>query len=217
MCFSATASFSAAAATAVIAVATLRHVKQPRDLPLATVPLLFALQQAVEGMLWLQLSDETGGGDVRPLSFVFLIFAEVLWPTYTAVAVLLVEPDRRRQRALYAVALIGGILSVNLLMNLLGNSPVAAIRGHSIAYTSDVNALSWQEVPYLLCTCLPLLLSSHRIIRIFGAVVLSGFLVSAYVYFATFVSVWCFFAAGDSTLLYFYFKQVPMSVRFHHT
>jgi len=40
-----------------------------------------------------------------------------------------------------------------------------------------------------------------------GAIVVTGFLVSVTTYFATFISVWCFFAAAGSALLYFYFRS----------
>ncbi len=59
----------------------------------------------------------------------------------------------------------------------------------------------------MLCTCVPLLLSSHPILRVLGAVVAVGGAISAYAYYATFTSVWWFFAAADSTLLYFHFKR----------
>ncbi len=213
MCFSATASFSIAATTAVIGLAAIKHVKQPRELPLAIVPLLFTSQQAIEGVLWLQLSGESDSAKVAALSFAFLIFAKVFWPIYAALAVLLIEPDRRRRQVLSAIAVIGSVLSGYLLVGLLGDPSVAAIRGHSISYTSDVEAITWQQIPYLLCSCGALLLSSHRIIQVFGAIVLVGFLVSAYLYLAAFVSVWCFFAAADSSLLYFYFKRAAIRVR----
>lgn len=212
MCFSATASFSVAATTAVIGLAAVGQVRRPPQLFLAIVPLLFAAQQTVEGLLWLQLSGESDSGTVAALSFTYLIFANVLWPTYTAITVLLIEPDRRRRRVLGAIAVIGSALSILLFLGLLSDPVTAVIRGHSIDYAGDANPLSWQQIPYLICICVPPLLSSHRIIQVFGAVVLVGFLVSAYAYFATFVSVWCFFAAADSTLIYFYFKRAAVGV-----
>ena len=63
--------------------------------------------------------------------------------------------------------------------------------------------------PYFLCTCGALFLSSHGLIRLFGGVILLGFLISAYAYVATFISVWCFFAAAASALLYFFFRTAP--------
>jgi len=74
--------------------AALRQVTHPRELPLAVVPLLFSFQQALEGVLWLRLSgDGEHSAEISVLSVGFLVFAEFLWPTYAALAVLLVEPD----------------------------------------------------------------------------------------------------------------------------
>ncbi|MFY9643004.1 MAG: DUF6629 family protein [Rhodomicrobium sp.] len=212
MCFSATASFSAASITAVIGIATLRQVKEPHELLLAAMPLLFALQQAIEGALWLQLPGGNGGA-AAALSLSFVVFAKVLWPAYTPLAVLLIEPDLRRRQALSAIAVAGCALSIYVFNRLIHNPPAAAIYGHSIDYGGDENALSYQSFVYLLCACVPLLLSSSGAIQNFGAIVLAGFAVSAYTYFATFISVWCFFAAAGSSLLYFYFKRAAVRAR----
>ena len=59
------------------------------------MPMLFASQQAVEGALWLQLSGGNGQEAVAASSLIFLVFAKVLWPAYTAFAMLLIEPDLR--------------------------------------------------------------------------------------------------------------------------
>src|SRR5437763_578905 len=64
MCFSATASFSAAAVIGSVGIVTLRSAAAKPDrriLALAAFPALFALQQVVEGLLWLDLvSPEPG-------------------------------------------------------------------------------------------------------------------------------------------------------------
>jgi hypothetical protein len=49
MCFSATASFVASCGIGSIGVATLRHVREPRALLFASVPMLFAVHQFTEG------------------------------------------------------------------------------------------------------------------------------------------------------------------------
>lgn len=211
MCFSATASFAVAGATAVTGLAVLRQVTQPRELALAIVPLLFAAQQAVEGALWLQLTGAANIGSVETLAAAFLLFAYVLWPLYTPLAALLIEPERGRRRVMAVIAAMGAVLSLVLLMDLVTNPPGAAVNGHSIDYTGESDPLAWQQIPYLVATGVPLLLSSFPLVRIFGAVVLGGFVVSAYVHAETFVSVWCFFAAADSTLLYFHFRRVALA------
>jgi Family of unknown function (DUF6629) len=211
MCFSAPASFTLAATTAVIGVAVLSQVRDLRQIPLAIAPLLFAVQQAVEGSLWLLLTGAPESPAITALSRTFLIFAEVVWPILTPLAALLIEPDRQRRQILQGIAGGGTVLGALLLVTLLGNPVTVAIYHDSLRYTSDVGALSWswlwRELPYLLCTCAPLLVSSHKVLRALGAVVVVAFAISAYAYYVTFTSVWCFFAAADSTLLFFYFRR----------
>lgn len=215
MCFSATASFTIAATTAVIGVAVARQVTDRREILLALTPFLFSLQQAIEGVLWLQLSGDGGDENIAALSMSFRIFAEVLWPIYTPVAVLLIEPGRVRRRLLMAIAAVGAILAIHLLSGLIIDAPGVAIQGRSIAYASDVDFLSWRMIPYLLCSCGALALSSHRIINVLAAMIAVGFMVSAYIYFASFISVWCFFTAAASTLIYFHFKRLHAAVKLH--
>lgn len=215
MCFSATASFSLAITTGAIGIVALRQVTQRRELMLAITPVLFALQQIIEGVLWLQLTGEGDSDHIAALAFSFRIFAEVLWPAYTALALLMIEPDPRRRRLLGAIAVIGGLLSIYLLTSLISEVPAVAIRGHSISYASEVDFLSWRMIPYLLCTCGALLLSSHRILQLLGGMVAVGFAISAYVYFSNFISVWCFFTAAASTLIYFHFKRTRMALHPH--
>ena len=64
---------------------------------------------------------------------------------------------------------------------------------------------------YLIATCVSGLLSSNRIIQVFGALALVTFLAAYAIHVATFFSVWCFFAALLSFIVYFYFRQVRSS------
>jgi hypothetical protein len=215
MCFSATASFSLAAATAVVGVATLYQVQQPRGIALAAVPLLFALQQAVEGLLWLELSGAGDRAAIAALAFAFLLFAEVLWPVYATLAVLLVEPDHRRRAILCAIAAAGAALSLYLLSGLLSEPPAAIVRGHSIAYSRHAGVFSWQQAAYVIITVGGPVVSSHGIIRLFGVAVAISFAITAYAYAATLISVWCLFAAANSTLLYWHFRGAARQARLH--
>jgi len=60
MCFSATASFVASGVIGSIGLATLRHVREPRTLLFAAVPMLFAVHQFTEGFVWLGLNGRMG-------------------------------------------------------------------------------------------------------------------------------------------------------------
>lgn len=208
MCFSATASFAAAAATAAIGGFTLAKARRARDVPLAVVPLLFAAQQTVEGVLWLLLGRGVAGGPaVAALSLAFLLFAEALWPALIPLAVLLVEPDRARRRVMAALFAGGAAQSAYALVLFTDFQFGVAIHERSLHYAGTGESPVWMYLPYLACTAGALLLSSHRTLRAAGWVVLAGFVVSLYAHYAAFVSVWCFFAAADSTLLYLHFHR----------
>lgn len=214
MCFSATASFTVAVATAAIGIANLTQVRQRHEIPLAVSPILLAGQQTIEGTLWLLLpGDGAHGPAVAALTLAFLVVAEVVWPLFVPIAILLIEPGRRRRLILQLIAALGVILSIDLLQALFNDLPTVVIDGHSLRYPSIIDHLSWQQPLYLLCTCVSLLLSSHKMIRVIGVVIVIGLVVSAYAYYATLVSVWCFFAAADSTLLYLHFKRVGSNIR----
>ena len=56
MCFSATASVSAGAVLLGIGTLTLKAANRPREFPFAAIPMLFAIQQLSEGVIWLTIS-----------------------------------------------------------------------------------------------------------------------------------------------------------------
>ena len=74
MCFSAPASFVTAGITGAIGIVALTRVGEPRELPLAAPPLLFALQQSIEGLLWLNLPLAPDGSLSTALTLLYLIF-----------------------------------------------------------------------------------------------------------------------------------------------
>ncbi len=207
MCFSAAASFSVASVTTIIGVMTLRRVRSPHEIPLASFPAIFALQQSIEGILWLVLPTSDAAAGVRALTLAYVFVALVVWPTLTPAAVYYVEPNEASKRLLAVCGVAGVAVSVTSLVLLVQNPHVASIVGNSIQYTDGCSCESWSRLPYLAATVAPLLLSSHMPVRALGVLVFVGFLVSAYFYVATFFSVWCFFAAAASLVLLFQFVR----------
>jgi len=70
---------------------------------------------------------------------------------------------------------------------------------------------------YLLSTALSPVLSTHRMVKLFGVLALLSF-GAAYAFYATwFISVWCFFAALRSPVVYLHFalraRENPSPVR----
>lgn len=81
MCFSAEASFTTAAVLTTIGFAGLKINFSRSQLFLAMIPLLFAIQQFFEGVLWLGLESTTFPITILMLAKkIFLIFAFLVWP-----------------------------------------------------------------------------------------------------------------------------------------
>ena len=97
MCFSAIASFSTGSLLLGLGALTLKSVRRPRELPFAAIPLLFAIQQLSEGVIWLTFRVDAPLLNAV-MTHVYSFFSHVLWPIYVPVAVLLIEPPGRRRR-----------------------------------------------------------------------------------------------------------------------
>ncbi len=206
MCFSAPASFVTAGLTGAVGIAALGRARHRRELPLAAVPLFFAVQQGIEGLLWLYLPAAPQGPAASGLSLAFLIFAEVFWPVYVPLAVLLVEPVGRRARLILPFLIVGAALGAYLLEWLLTRPHGAYVAERHVAYVTGHGDSLAVALSYLAATTLPPLLSSQRTIVVLGAIILVGSVVAFAFYWEAFVSVWCFFAAAASLVVLGHFE-----------
>jgi len=204
MCFSATASFSAGAFLLVLGRLTLKSARHPRELPFAAIPLLFAIQQLSEGVIWLTFRYEAPQLNAA-MTHVYSFFSHVLWPVYVPVAVLLIEPPGRRRRALFVFVAAGLAVGAYLLYVLVAFPVVSRPIGQHIQYVSPHFFVAPVMTLYLLSTTFSPIVSTHRIVKVFGVLALLSF-TAAYFFYATwFISVWCFFAALLSAVVYLHF------------
>ncbi len=143
----------------------------------------------------------------------YSMFSHVWWPIFVPFAILLVETSRRRRRALGVFQALGLAVGLYLLYFLLRFPMTAHVHGRSITYDSPHFYIVGVIAVYLLATCVSGLFSSHRCINVFG--VLAFFLaIAAYqVSVTTFVSVWCFYAAILSFLVYVHFSGPMQACR----
>ncbi|OFX05688.1 MAG: hypothetical protein A3D94_12620 [Alphaproteobacteria bacterium RIFCSPHIGHO2_12_FULL_66_14] len=206
MCFSASASFVTAGVTGAIGLVVLSRVSDPRELPLAATPLIFAVHQGIEGLLWLNLPSAPDGALSKALTFLYLFFAEAFWPLYAPIAVWLIEPNEKRRRLMAVCLVIGAGVGVYLFWWILGHPYVATIVDGHIVYAAAYRQPVAVGAAYLAATGLPLLLSSQRTVVVLGAIVLAGLLVAYAFYWEAFISVWCFFAAAASTAILCHFE-----------
>jgi hypothetical protein len=201
MCFSATASFITAGITGAVGIVALSRARESREWPLAAVPLIFAVQQSVEGLLWLQLPVAPDGAASTFLTYVFLLFAEVWWPVYAPLACLLVEPSRPRRMAILACLSVGVVVAGYYLVAIFTHPHAARILDGHVVYVTEGEMSYLIGFAYLIAAGGAIALSSHRAMIVLAVIVIVGALVTYTFYWESFVSVWCFFAATASVVI----------------
>lgn len=204
MCFSATASFIAGVSLSALGVATLKKAERKAEIPFAMVPLLFGIQQIIEGMLWLSFRFDTPLLNAA-MTYVYTLFSHVLWPIFVPFSIGLVEKIAWRKKAILAFRFIGIAVGLYLLYMII-TFPVRSEVDEHIVYVSP----HFYQVPvmvlYLAATCAGAFFSSHKIINIFGVLALLLFVVAYWFHAVAFFSIWCFFAAILSAVIYLHFR-----------
>lgn len=205
MCFSAEASFAASAVLGVIGVTGLARGPAPAERPLAYLPLLFAAQQFVEGIIWVGLAN---GEDavVQVFSHAYIFFAFFLWPVFVPLAALLIEPSPRRKRAQEWLCAAGACAAVFIMGSLVrGPLAVEQTTGH-LFYGLALPLRHEVVAVYFLAVSAPLA-SSYRWVRAFGLALVFGLAASLAHFADDFVSLWCFAAALASGAIWLHLRE----------
>jgi hypothetical protein len=204
MCFSASASFGAGVVLNVIGVASIKKVEHATHLPFASIPLIFGVQQIAEGILWLTLSNPDYVNTQKIFTYIFLFFAQILWPLWVPIAILLLEKSATRiniQKVLVGAGLIVGIYMAYCLATF---TVEAKIVGCHIAYLQDYPAAfrNYGIILYALATIVPPFFSHIKRMWMLGATILISYVVTAIFYDHYILSVWCFFSSIISLSIY---------------
>ncbi len=209
MCFSPEVSFGAAAVLVPTGVYCIRVAARrcPRLWPLAVVPCVFGLQQAVEGVVWIGL--RTGDTPLTATAArVYLFFALAFWPIWFPLTAVLIErPGLRRTLLAVWAALSAGWLAMYLPALTGSDGREAHVCHSSVRYHYPDVAFSgvseWLiRGVYLLTATVPLVISSYRVVLAVPVVLgVGSAAVAAAVYDHAYTSVWCLFSAVLSASL----------------
>ena len=207
MCFSPTASFVSAAIIGTIGVATLRHVREPRTFLFAATPILFSLHQFTEGLVWLGMEGRIGPIGRDHAAFLFTLYAQGVLPFLMPLAVLLTEPAGWRRKLILGLTAIGAVAAIWDAYGLMFLPSRVFVEQFSIAYRNQMTGSLTISLLYILATCGALLLSSFRLVRWYGLFNVIALTIVELVKAETFASVWCFYAALMSIMLYWQFSR----------
>jgi len=199
MCFSPVASFVAGTVLCAVGGASIRKSPTLREVPFAAIPLLFGVQQLTEGIVWLSLDNPAV---LQVATFVFMLFSHVVWPIFIPLSVALMEPVAWRRRFLYMFVGMGVVVSAYFLYFLAIEDVKTVVLNKSILYVSPSFAVTFVLSPYSVATCASCLLSNYQYVNLFGILTFLSAMAAYEFYDKTFVSVWCFFAAVLSVVVY---------------
>ncbi|HBV20800.1 MAG TPA: hypothetical protein DEF07_03650 [Nitrosomonas sp.] len=139
------------------------------------------------------------------LSHVYGVFVGVIWPFYVPFAIYCTETDRIRRKIIAAAGLAGLTLAIYTSVGIVSQPISVEIINNHIYHEHDIHIYPLLIMIYLFATCIPFILSGFRNLHLTGITVTFGFFVAYFIYNKTFVSVWCFFAAIASALIFLYF------------
>jgi hypothetical protein len=204
MCFSPEASFAGGIIISSIGVGTYKKIHKPSQLLFATIPIFFGIQQIVEGSLWLTIPNPEYLNIQRIGTYVFLVLADVLWPMMIPLSVLFMEENKRKKRIIWILLGMGILLSLYYASCLLLLNVTPEIQGYHIFYKTDFpESLSMIAfIVYLIVTIIPLFISSIKRTHLMGILMFLSCLVTAIFFTQYLTSVWCFFAALISGVVF---------------
>lgn len=204
MCFSATASFSAGIALTVIGVAAIKKIQHTSQTMFASIPLIFGIQQIAEGILWVSLPYPDLLSTQKTFTYIFLFFAQIVWPIWTPISIMLLEKKGTRKRIQQVLAAAGILVGVYLGICLLLFSVEAKIEAHHIVYLQNYPVYFSKTliVLYFFATVVPAFFSRIKHMWLLGGIILISYLISVLFYDHYLVSVWCFFASIISVSVY---------------
>lgn len=200
MCYSATASFiSSAVIGAIGLMSTFKAYRINRSyLLLALVPLFFAIQQASEGWVWLDLAAHSVVEASSSVYF-YLFFAFFFWPVYMPLAVSVAETNAARSHFIFKLVYLGFLLGLGMYGPLVtGLVKVhATVSFHSVLY--ETYELPWLAytygVFYAITGIFPFLLATRLAFKVVGMIILGSMILSHLYFYYAFTSIWCYFVA----------------------
>lgn len=214
MCFSATASFGAGAVLGVIGTVSITTAKTGSAKLFGSIPLIFAIQQITEGLLWLSLKD-SGLAEWRSLlTYIYLIFAMAIWPFWIPFTIRLLEKDTKLKKMIGRLLVTGIFVAIAVILVLCLYPVTVVPMKHHLHYEFGFSATAKNliipfTVLYIAATVATSLISGIKRIKWLGAAFLVSYIAAAIFYNGFVLSVWCFFAAILSFIVLLVILKLP--------
>ena len=202
MCFSPQADLAGGLVICAIGVDAARHVRRRRDVLLvACIPMLLGIHQLIEALVWWWLRGYVPGVIGRVALWAYLLIAFVVLPVFVPLAVIALEPTRRRKQLMVPFAVLGAVIAGVLLAAMIRGPVGVKLAPYHLSYSIRISDGLVIVGLYVVAVCGPLLVSGYRNVALFGVVNLVAVIIIARLTIAGFASVWCGWAAVSSAAI----------------
>ena len=202
MCFSPQADIAGGLVITAIGVDAVRHIRQRREfIALAWLPLLLGAHQFIEAFVWLWLQGHVPRAAGQAALWAYLLIAFVVLPVLVPLAVIALEPTRRRKWMMAPFAVTGTLIATALLVAMARGPVGVKLAPYHLSYGIRIPDGFLIVALYVAAVCGPLLLSGYRNVAIFGMVNLIAVIIIARLTISGFASVWCGWAAVSSAAI----------------
>jgi hypothetical protein len=202
VCFSPQADLVGGLVISAIGVDAVRHIRQRREfIALAWLPVLLGAHQFIEALVWLWLQGHVPRTIGHVALWAYLLIAFVALPVLVPLAVIALEPTRRRKWMMAPFALTGTVIAVVLLAAMVRGPVSVKLAPYHLSYGIRIPDGFLIVALYVAAVCGPLLFSGYRNVAVFGVVNLVAVIIIARLTISGFASVWCGWAAVSSAAI----------------
>ncbi len=208
VCLSAEADIIAGVVVLAVGVDAMRHVGHDREAAMAALPVVLGLHQLIEVPVWWGAEGIVGDALAGGAAFLYLAIAFGVLPWLVPVAVRRLEPDPTRRRWMTPLVVLGVVVAVALMIPTLVGPIEITVMGSHLSYAVPLIWGSTLAALYVVATCGSLLLSSDRVIAIYGLVNLVAVTVLAVLLVTGVISLWCVWAAVASIFIALHLRRL---------
>jgi hypothetical protein len=202
MCFSPEADIGGGLLICAIGVDAVRHIGRRREfIAMAWIPVLLGAHQFIEALVWLWLQGHVPRGIGHVALWAYLLIAFVVLPVFIPLAVIALEPTRRRKQLMVPFVLIGTVVAGILLAAMVRGPVSVKLAPYHLAYSIRLSDGFLIVALYVVAVCGPLLVSGYRNVALFGIANLIAVIIIARLTVSGFASVWCGWAAITSAAI----------------
>ena len=208
MCFSIEADIVTGVVVTAVGIDAIRHVGHNRETAMAALPVIFGLHQLIEVFVWKGLDGPASAAVAQGAAWLYLLIAFGMIPWLVPFAVRRLEFDRARRRVMYWLTGLGVLVATALTVPIIIGPISVADGGHHLTYSTSLVLGGFLAVMYVVATCGALILSTDRVVAIYGWMNLV--VVASLVVLLTtgIISLWCVWAAVTSIAIAIHLRRL---------